>query len=387
MPIDRRSRPYIVAASCLGSLTLSFAINLPAICLTTIADHFAFDKAAGGLFLSCAFAGLFLAILTTGPAADRWGIRVPLVLSAVTQSLGFLICGMASTRPTLFLGAFVLGTGTGMVDALLTPLVCATYPEIRTRVSNLLHAFYPIGIATLAAATMVLFHLRWTWQEIYRLMAILALPYGIAFLFLPLPASLHVGDDRLQTRRLIRQRPFLLIVTGMFLGGIAELGPSQWLPAYVEEAMGGSRMGGFLGLLIFGLTMSVGRLLYTWLSHHITPRQFFTAGGAVAAAGLLLASLPGPTVFTVACLAALGLGIAGFWATILAVAGDRFPKAGASMYSLLGAAGNSGGVAGPLLIGIIAEAWGLRAAMALLALAPMLAVIVFQRLLHTGKNV
>ena len=43
-------------------------------------------------------------------------------------------------------------------------------------------------------------------------------------------------------------------------------------------------------------------------------------------------------------LAVLGLGVSGLWPTILSLAGDRFPQAGASMYSLLHTSGNLGGL-------------------------------------------
>jgi MFS family permease len=103
-------------------------------------------------------------------------------------------------------------------------------------------------------------------------------------------------------------------------------------------------------------------------------------GSAVAAGGLLLACVVPCAWAAIAFLAVSGLGVAGLWPTTLALAGDRFPQAGASMFSLLPAAGNLGGVTGPLLIGCIAEAGDLRAGMALLAVASLLIVLLAGRL-------
>ncbi len=374
-------RRKILACCCMGSMALSFSINTQALCLTTISSEFHLDAAAGGFFLSCAFWGLFVGILATGPLADRWGIRALLVSSAVCQAGGFVIASLAHGNALLFFGAFIVGIGTGMVDALLTPLVCAVYPDIRTKASNLLHAFYPIGILVVILLTLFLLHIQWTWRGIYQLMAVLCFPYGLGFLLLPLPRHLHGGADRLPTRRLMKSLPFLLLLGAIFLAGLTEIGSSQWLPAFIEKTAGSTRTGGALGLLAFGATMALGRLLNSWLSHHIQPKRFFLIGGLVCIISLLLAAIPAPVFFTVGCLAVLGLGISGFWPTILACAGDCFPNAGASMYSTLAALGNFGGVAGPLMIGLVADRWSLRAGMAFLALAPAIAIFLLFYLL------
>ena len=95
----------------------------------------------------------------------------------------------------------------------------------------------------------------------------------------------------------------------------------------------------------------------------------------------MITSSPGPTpAATIAALAVLGLAVSGLWPTVLALAGDRFPTAGASMYSLLSAAGNLGGLVGPLVIGLVAERWGLRSGMAVLVVAPLVVVALQQYL-------
>ena len=70
--------------------------------------------------------------------------------------------------------------------------------------------------------------------------------------------------------------------------------------------------------------------------------------------------------------------------TVLAVAGDRFPQAGASMFSVLSAAGALGCAVAPAAIGWIAKACGsLAPALAALAVAP--AIILVMSLRVTGR--
>jgi fucose permease len=46
------------------------------------------------------------------------------------------------------------------------------------------------------------------------------------------------------------------------------------------------------------------------------------------------------------------------WPTTLAVGADRYPRGGATMFALLGALGNFGGIFMPWLVGVVADHWG-----------------------------
>jgi len=92
-------------------------------------------------------------------------------------------------------------------------------------------------------------------------------------------------------------------------------------------------------------------------------------------------ALPLGTVWRVICLGIVGFSVACLWPTLLAVAGDRFPQAGASMFSVLSAVGGVGCAAAPVALGYVASAFGsLVPAMAALALAPALILIASFRL-------
>lgn len=372
-PTAVRGAPWVVASACLGMVTLGIITNAPAVCQTAISAELHYNLAASGLFLGCTFGGLVVGILVAGPLADRVGCRVPLLASAVLEAVGVLAVSVANSPTTACAAMALTGLGLGTYDALGTPLVCAAYPHARGRVSNLLHAFYPFGMFVGILLIIGLQHLGWNWREIYRLLATTVLPFGLVFLFLPLPAAVHQGGSRLSVRTMLRGRAYLLLVAAIFLAGSTELGPSQWLPTYVEKAGGGTQTAGALSLLLLGVAMTVGRLSTSFLHRTIGSRRLLLAGAVASAVAIALASLSWPTPWVpVACIALFGLAVAGLWPTMLAVAGDRFPDAGASMYSVLGAAGNFGGLAAPWLMGVIAEGHGLPLGMRAAAVAPLL---------------
>lgn len=370
------SRRLLLAWCCLGLMAVSLAASTPAMCLTSIAATFGFDAARSGLFLSICFWGVTVSMFGAGFLADRFGYRRPAVAGAVCHVLGFAAVGSAPTPALACAGAALIGLGSGLLDALTTPIVCAVYPNARMRVSNLLHAFYPIGIVTAVLLITLLRYWGWHWRGVYLLMAALVLPCAIAFLVLRLPQRVQHASRPAGTGRLFRQRVLWLLAGAMFLGAVTELGPSQWLPAYVESAAGGTLLAGATGLMCFAVLMAIGRMVTSLLSRRLGLRQLLP-GACVGCAILLTgAAATENTRITITCLALLGLCVAPLWPSILAAAGDRFPNAGAAMFSVLSTAGGLGGAAGPLIIGVVGARVSLRAGVQALAVAPVLAAIV-----------
>lgn len=381
-----RSPAALVAACCLGMMTLGLVTNAPALCLTAIAGDLGMDNAQSGLFLSCAFWGVVIGLPLAGPAADRWGFRHLLLGSAVLQASGTLLVSVAQGPNEACLGAGVSGLGTGILDALLTPLVCAAFPHSRASTANLLHAFYPIGMFLVVLAALVLTRLGWSWREVYRAVAVTNVPYAMLFAVMALPRHSHQGPSRMPVARLLSHFAFLTLGMSIFLAGVSELGPSQWLPAYVEQTTSSSRSTGALGLLLLGTTMAIGRLGNSLIARRVNPHWLVAAGAAVSAVSLVLAAVPAGPPFTIGCLGMLGLAVSGIWPSLLSLAGNRFPEAGASMYSLLSTSGNLGGLVGPLAIGLVAQGFDLRLAMGTLALAPAMILLILAADAIAGRS-
>ena len=361
-------RGTIMTACCLGMTTLCLAMAPAAMCLPNIGEELAMTLSERGVFLSAAFWGFVVAILVAGPLADRLGFRALLVIGFALKSAGLLTIAAAGAKTTALAGGLIVGLGCGVADALLTPIVCAIYPERRMRMTSLLHSFYAIGLVMTVAVIMLLLRLDWHWRTIFRLLAVLPAPYALAALVLPLPRQSHEGPSRLTGRALVRKGAFLALILAILMGGVTEIAPSTWLPSLIKES-GGPRG---LGLLLFGVALALGRLSVSALVGALGPRRVFTLAAGASAACLTSAALTTSPTMTVISLSALGFAVAGFWPTIVASAGDRYPQGGASMYSLLAAAGSFGGVIGPVTVGVIADQAGLRAGLGVLTVAPII---------------
>ena len=221
----------------------------------------------------------------------------------------------------------------------------------------------------LAAALALRFDVSW------RLLALGLLPLpvvvGVALCLLPMPSLIEPGQARIRTRVLVRQRYFLLTMVTIFLGGATELGMAYWLPAYAEKSLGFTPWTAALAFLGFSLAMTVGRLGIMFLPKTVGAIPLMLVCCLASAVLFPIASFaPNREVAIAACIL-VGLAGSCLWPTTLAVAADAYPHGGATMFALLGALGNFGGIFMPWLVGVVADHWGLRWGLASATLCPL----------------
>lgn len=381
-----RSPLFPLILSYAGMMALAIAINLLPVFLTTLSAEFGgLTNEQQGRLGAVTFLGLVLAILTTGRLADHFGPRRFVTLGNLLVTAGLGLLAAAPGYSLVLLACFILGFGAGTLDMILSPLVSALQPHRRTMAMNLLHSFYCTGaVATILLAALAL---RWGFSWRVATLALLPMPLIVALGFLParFPPLVPEGQDRTRMRVLIRKPYFLLTLAAIFLGGSTEVGMAYWLPTYAETNLHFPKFTADLAFLGFSLAMAVGRLAIGFMPR-VRPIPLMLSCCAGSVILFLLASFaPWPTLALAACILA-GLTGSCLWPSTLAVAADRFPHGGASMFALLAALGNFGGIVMPWGIGLIADQAGLAMGLAVAAACPalmILTLLALQRHPHT----
>lgn len=382
----------VMTVCCMAMLTLSFTVAGPAMCMPSMARDLRLDYAQQGLVFSAPMWSFALSLVVAA-LADRIGFRGLLLAGSVVQTVGWFLLAEVQSLPQAVWAAALVGIGGSVVDPLLTPIICAVYPARRARMSNFLHGFYCVGFASVALLIVLLHPGVLTWRWAFRVLGVLCVPYGVASAVLALPRQVHQGEVRLRARTLIRRPIFWLLAVAMILAAATEMGPANWLPSFVQglaspgDPTAGSNLLAGVGLVLFGSLMAAGRFMASAMETRLGVRRLL-AGAAVACMVCLAAvALPFGTVYRVVCLGIVGFSVACLWPTLLAVAGDRFPQAGASMFSVLSAVGAIGCAAAPVALGCLGSLFGsLAPAMAALALAPALILIVSFRLRGSRRS-
>jgi fucose permease len=237
---------------------------------------------------------------------------------------------------------------------------------------NWLHSFYSVGAVVIILVGTVLLEMGWGWRSACLVMMVLPVVLAIGFAPMQFPALGIAGEERAPFRSLIRHRWFQFALIAIFLGGATELGMAQWLPAYAETALGFPTWVGGTAFLAFSVAMAAGRMTIGALGHRFNPYLLMAWGCGLSIVLFLGASfLPSPSWALAFCVLAGFTGSA-LWPTMLAVAADRFPAGGATMFGALAALGNAGGIFMPWVVGWVADRSDLHWGLAVSALAPLL---------------
>ena len=359
-------------------MILAVATSLLPVFLTTLSREFGGEAGLSaeqlGRVGAFTFVGLVVGILVTGPLADWLGGRLFAVGGNLLVAIGLAMLAYAPTYSMVLIASGVMGLGAGALDMILSPIVSALQPHRRAIAMNLLHSFYCTGAVITILAGSVALRYDVSWRTLA--LALLAAPLliGLAFAFVKLPPLVESGGQRMRLAALMRQPYFLVALLALFLGGATEIGMAYWLPAYAEKTLGYSPWTAGMALLAFSVAMTLGRLGIAFLPMKINVISLMLACCVASVILFVIASFSPIAAIAVGACVLVGLTGSCLWPSTLAVAADRYPHGGATMFALLAAMGNFGGIFMPWAVGVVADRSSLRWGLVTSALCPLLMI-------------
>ena len=182
------------------------------------------------------------------------------------------------------------------------------------------------------------------------------------------------ADVGCETFALVRPpRALLLLGCAAFFTLLAEGAAADWSAVYLRGSLGSTAAFAALGYTAFSLAMVASRLAGDRIDETIGPAALAGGGGVVSAVGLAAALAIGTTPAALVGFAAMGAGLGVMVPVIFRTAGTTpgvTPGIGIAAVSTIGFLGF---LAGPPAIGIAADVIGLRAALAVVVVASVLA--------------
>jgi fucose permease len=379
---NRAPNPASAVALCYAAMgCLAIAVNLMPLFLTTIRVDLGGRAGLTGEKLgrisALTFAGLVGGILFTGPLADRWGGKLFSILGTLLIGVGLALLSFSHSYSMVLIAVFVMGLGAGILDMVLSPIIAALQPDKRATALNWLHSFYGIGTVITVVVGTLAFRFGVGWRTISLIFVMIPLLVTLGFLKIDLPPLISDKEGgRTPLRDLCRNSSFVAVNVAIFLGGALELGLAQWLPAYAEMSLGFSKSTGSVSLLAFSAAMALGRVFVGLIGRRVDSIRLMLGCCWTSVVLFLLACFaPWPAVGLAASVA-VGLAGSCLWPTTLGVAADRFPRGGATMFGLLAAFGNLGGILMPWLVGLTSDWSSLRLGLATSTACPLLMAFV-----------
>jgi MFS family permease len=316
-----------------------------------------------GIMLALVAAGALVAMPLSGSWSARAGSRRPTRSFVLAMCVAPLLTALAPSYAVVLVAALALGAANGGVDvAMNTQGTTVEQRRGRLLLGRLHAAFSAGGLAGAASGALAV-------EAGLGASAHLALLGAIAAaVVLATGGSLLGGDAHPDETEPTFARPSRkLAALGIlaFCCLLAEGAALDWSAVYVDDDLAASASLAALAYAAFSATMLLGRLLADRLVEAFGAVQLLRAGGLVAGGGLAIALAVGLPGVALLGFAALGAGLSVVIPLVFRAAARR---GGAPSLAAVSTMGYTGFLAGPPLIGAIAEATSLSAGLVLVTL-------------------
>jgi MFS family permease len=361
-----------------GFVFAGWVVRIPAIKEQTDAS-----ASALGLALLGVSAGAVVTMVVTGRLCRRFGSHPTTVVCAVLLSLSVALPPLARSAPVLGLVLLLFGAAYGGLNVAFNSAAVDLVAALRRPVMPTFHAAFSLGGMVGAGLGGLVAGALSPTRHLLGLTVTGLLVTAVAGRTL-LRQEPPVAPDRGRPEGAATRRPgtrtrtrtrgpvtvfgLIALCTAYGEGALAD-----WGALHLEQDLGATAGVAAAGYSCFALAMTVGRLSGTTLLERLGRVRTVVAGGATAAAGMLLGSLAPSVWAALVGFAVTGLGLANLFPAAVERAGALAGPGGVAVVSTLGYGGM---LLGPPAIGFMADWFSLPAALtSVAALAAVASVI------------
>jgi MFS family permease len=377
--VGRRTFAFLLGAfGFFGIFWGSFAVLL-----ADLSDALSLSPGPLGAALFVGAASSIVAMATLGWTADRLGRRPFLLLSAAGVGLG--IGGLAlADGVVLFVGVLVvLYAASGLYDIGINACAVDLERAAGRHIMSPVHAAFSFGGVVGALGSGALLQIGVNYRIVYLLVLAPLAVVVLGALSTPLPASGDgtPGDGKGGRILDLLRGPTLLVVAVIAtLGLLSEGEMEHWSGIYLRQTLGLPALLGGSGVAVFYGAMAVGRLCATLVIERLGNRKTLLYAGALTACGMLLALATREPILVVVGFLVVGLALSAVAPLAFSAAGYAAPDRAGAAISVVTTLGYGGFLLGPVIVGGLAEVFGLRTALLTIAAAGLLILTLGARL-------
>ena len=349
-----RHRRYFAPAWAFMSLNLvygTWAIYIP-----TIKAQLEIDKSALGIAIFFMAMGSFLILPIAPRINDYLGCGKATTYGILALGVLGILPFIAPTYPFLLGGLFLLGAAQGFLDISMNATVAEIERRDQVTLMTAMHGFFSLGgvLAGLGAFAIAWFtHAYEHMGVILVLMVLVNIFFFSAYKYITSPAKKESGFSAKHLKPLLLLGVISFVVmgsegaivdwSGLYLQEIVQL-EDQWIGA------------GFLG---FSIAMTIGRFFGDGISQRIGSEKILALGAAVAILGYT-GVLQDQMIWSISGFTAIGLGLSVVIPELFRMAGRQKTISPSKAMAIVAGFGYSGFLTGPVILGFIAEGYGLH---------------------------
>jgi fucose permease len=343
--------------------------------IPTLTERLDLGPGQVGLALMALAAGALVAFPITGRLVDTRSSSFTVLFFGLVMLVSLPFVGLAPHLLGLILALFVLGFGNGGMDVAMNAQGIEVERFVGRSIINSLHGCFSLGAFTGAAIGAGVAQLN-----VPPLLHFL----GVSMLGLAALSWIQrwLIPDTKDPRKSQSASAFALPPRSLWLLGalalctsVSEGAMADWSGLYLRDVLETSSGVAALWFAAFSMAMLVGRFTGDALVRRFGAPRLVRAGGVLAALGLGIALLIHQPISMLLGFAAVGLGLSTVYPLVFSAAGNHPTVSAGHAVASVATVGYSGFLAGPPILGWLAELTSLQAMMWLIVLLAALTAV------------
>jgi MFS family permease len=344
-----------------------------------VRERLALDEGELGLALLGTAVGAMVSFRVAGPLIVRFGSRAITHVSSVLLCATLPLPALAPSYALLVAALLLLGMANGLMDVSMNAQAVEVERRAARPILSAFHGMFSLGglIGAITGSLAARVEMSPS-ANLLLLAGILAVPAVLGGrVLLPDAPVAPRAPDAPRERRSMR---LLLLGLVCFCSSVGEGAMADWSAVYLRDDLHTSASVAAIGYAAFSLAMLIGRFSGDWLTQRLGAVRIMRAAGLVVVAGLgaaLLANVPAGMMIGFAC---VGAGLSVVVPLVFRAGTSIGDVSPGQALATLATMSYGGFLAGPPVIGFIADRFTLRVGLGVVAALAVVIVVFAQAL-------
>ncbi len=328
------------------------------------------NDATLGLLLLFFGSGSLIAMPLTSKWVERFGCRKVIIIALALMTLSLINLAFAEQTFSLALTLLAFGFTLGATDVAMNIQAVIIEQRAEKPLMSGFHGFYSLGGIFGAAAVSLLLNMHFS--PLVSLLIFVPLLWALlAFASPNLLAPIASESSEKQPFFVLPRGKVLLLGVLCFIAFLAEGAVLDWGALYLTQYQNVATNSGGLGYATFSVAMTLARLTGDKVVARLGSQKILLLGGSLAALGFFWVLFIPSTALAFFGFILIGLGCSNIVPVLFSAAGKQSSMPVGLAISAVVTLGYAGLLAGPALIGFVAQLTSLKIALVLVAVGTL----------------
>lgn len=362
-----RGKSYnLTIGTCFSALAVQAIVTtFPSMLYITFRSDYELSLSEISFLIALCFVTQIGVDLIFAKLADKIGYRASMVSSSLLAAVGFVSMAVLPNILPPFMGLLIANilysAGSGITEAVDSPLVEACPTKHKGAIMSVLHSFYCWGVIAVALLSTVFFVTvgREKWPLLACLWAMIPAINAVLFSIAPMASLADNAQPQMHVKELLKSKVFWIVMLLLLAAGASEHSVSQWISTFAEANLGIDKtVGDLTGLCLFAAMLGFARVINAKVTQKVSPEKIMAFCALLAIVSYMLIVLPvHPVVNLMGCVLS-GLAVGSLYPGALSLGSARLPAGGTAMFAFMAVAGDIGCSVGPSMVGTVSGWFG-----------------------------